>query len=300
LEAIIRIRLDRLSGTLPFSKIELEDGEEATVTSDDYGILESLFILRLSSALKATARKIAISVDELMSIYEQTGSIPSSKNMETGQEEPSYDDQLATVSECDNAQKGATVQKILSVQEKQRIIEDSFMSLFNDNSEILDLQIQTQRNSSIIDSHIMSGLLGIIDLPRKRLGEELKKESQGTKAIASGPSDKIRSELFTLLGVSKGVGAVSILAFTLALFTIKEDYLLGLLSKLEYEKMLKEFSGSNVVLASTKTDTLLSVNELSKYIKFSYDIFESELAKSDSLFALTQQANSEATTDDEE
>lgn len=296
LESIIRIRKDRLSGYQSLSDITSEDGEEVPVAPDNYGVLEALFIVRLRSALKALARKMGTDTDLLREIYEQTGLIPVDKDLTTRSRVVPLDPRTSP----DNAEKsegaGDRAAPDFSNLDKQRVIEDSMMALLDDNSEVLDLQVQTQRSSSIKDSHVMSSLIGIIDLPRQRISTEIQKEAEDRKQRINGPGDKKRESIDYTLGVSKGVGVVDIMVFILALFTMPESDLVGLLSDLEYQRYLEEFAGSGdpnsggigISLGSgdadspTKVESAAAIETLTQYIYAGYNLFNEDLSNDDS------------------
>lgn len=292
LESVIRIRRDRLSGRNFSSSIDV-DGEEEEIRSDDYGVLESLFIIRIRSALKAMARKIGEDIDVLRELYEQTGKIPVVRDFDqapANAPDPGRSETLA-----DKKEKSEQTSKPLSLLEKQKVIEDSMMALLDDNSEVLDLQLQTQRNSSIKSSHVMSSLIGIIDLPRQRIKSKLDQEESSTEVVTNGAGDQKRTEIDMIIGTKKGVGAIDILVYILALFTMPEDYLVSLLSDNEYNRYLEEFAGAadtgSIVLfegtgnadsADKPFETSVAVNKMTEYIISGYNLFVEDLGNSDS------------------
>ncbi len=263
LESIIRVRLDKLSGRSDFSTINIDD-TEAELTSDDYGILESLFIIRIRSAIKALATKVNGDIDNLRSLYETTGGSTASLPIDSPPiKEPSV-----------------VEDKSISLLRKQKIIEDSIMALLDDNSASqsgLNLQNQTQRNTSVIDSHLMGGIFSIIDLPRDRLRSKLAEEDNNRINRSNGPAGIAENNIALCLGLSKGVGAFDLLIFVLALFTMPEDQLLGLLDNLEYARMLETFAGSGNVISAKKVETISAVNTLTQYLLSGYELLVSDL-----------------------
>jgi hypothetical protein len=296
LESIIRIRKDRLSGYASLSDVEDEDGNTLEVTSDNYGVLEALFIVRIRSALKALARKMGNDIDFLREVYEQTGLLPVDKDLTTRNSTTPLDPRVSTDNAESASGSGEMAEQGFSNLEKQRIIEDSMMALLDDNSEVLDLQVQTQRSSSIKDSHVMSSLIGVIDLPRQRISFDIRKEAEDKKQKVNGPGDKKRESIDLTLGVSKGVGVVDIMVFILALFTMPESDLVGLLSDLEYERYLEEFAGSGdpssggigISLGSgdadstAKVESAAAIETLTQYIVAGYNLFNEDLKSDDS------------------
>lgn len=293
LESIIRIRLDRLSGRSNPSFVENQDEDLLEVKGDDYGILESLFIIRLRSALKAFASKINDDIEHLREIYQQTGKIPVARNTVNGSLSEKEDDTIsASYEETQNGEGELAAKRDISLLEQQRVIEDSVMALLDDNTEVLDLQVQTQRKSSIKNSHLMSGLLGIIDLPRQRLFQAINDEQTNQNRVLEGPGDRQREDISLSIGTSKGIGAVDILIFVLALFTMPETQLLGLLDNLEYERFKEEFAGAGDTggifggfggsEAELKVETAEAVNTLTEYLLAGYKLLKEDIRDDDS------------------
>lgn len=262
LESIIRIRLDKLSG------IDILYSDESSVASvpeqGSYGVLESLFILRLTSAIKGLALKTLRDREELFEDFEKYNKKFNCEEMQNSAE-PDIPQVTGGFSKTEKEM----------VLEQQKIIEDSILSLLGDNSEAIDLQYQTQRNSSIRDSHLMSGLLGIIDAPRRRINDEYKNILQSKNDIGSPEISKSREKISKTIGINLGIGSVDILAFSLALFTIPEKSLIGLLSNRSYQLMKNEGFISEFI--EERNDYITSLNDLSEYIKLSYDEFINEL-----------------------
>lgn len=284
LESIIRIRLDKLSGTNSYSTVEI-NSEDAEVNSNSYGILEALFIIRLKAALSAIGRKLSKNIDEIKVVNEQTGMIPLDKEPVTGADEI-IDSDAEAASYASTLEGPGKEADNSEIYDAQRSIEDAIFALLDDNSKIsaLDLELNTQRKSTIIDSPLMGSILGIIDLPRKRIAEKIKEKESSISKHTDGHVDKVREEINVVLGVAKGIGAVDILVFTLALFTIPENYLVGLLDNIEYKRFLDEFSNVNIPLDSKKMATITAVNKLTEYIYAGYKLFETTLKSDDSGF----------------
>lgn len=317
LETIIRIRLDKVSGTqLSLSPSAAADALEAegpgddsepvntsavdgaVPNSDDYGVLEALIILRLRAAISGFAKKISL---DLEALHYQMGKIqripiapPEDNPNRTNNSSPVYQDNdevaLEPTSEAEiNAQiqeLGLTQEEagkyrhnkyVLANLKRQKVIEDSILSLLGDNSEVLELQANTQRRSSIYDSHLMSGLVGIVDIPRKRIEKEIKKLKDIRNRRSSEVLDPLVQSINTLIGTDIGVGSIDIAVFCLALFTLPEDSLLGLLTEQQFET-IKNGEFQNVLGASRKKSITDSINELSRYIYSGYKLIEEELS----------------------
>ena len=262
LEAIIRIRIDRLSGRLDFSNIQVGDAEEQ-IDADSYGVLESLFIVRIRSALKGIAKKLIRNTDALREYNELTGRIPIiNKNSEAIQS-----DKI----EQNNDDEDVPTEK--DVLRKQKIIEDAVIAILNDNTQSIDL-LNSNRKSSIVDAHLISPILSIVNLPSQRINRELLKIEEIPKR--KDPSSKEEGEIRLFLGTDKGIGYIDILIFILALFTLPEEYLTGLLSLEEYSRFFNEFYKISPPSISKK-DTAESVDKLTEFILEGYNIFKEDL-----------------------
>jgi hypothetical protein len=293
LESIIRIRLDRVSGTdtqfvppveesTTGIKIEINLGtdkeEELEVNTNSYGILESLFILRLRSAISGLAQKMMTDIDIIIKEIEKTGRVPISEDGETGAEIPSESNEAGNQHKDLGAQIRNNILEVeIEKRRQQKLIEDSILILLGDNSETLDLQAQTQRSSSMLDAHMMSGLIGIIDIPRKRLEKEIadiqkKKEDETCRTI-----DQKTKEIGVVLGTDVGIGTLDLAVFSLALFTMKEKSLLGLLSTAQFDRLKNGEFSSLLPEEGEKEDSLIAINELSQLVIDGYKTFIKEL-----------------------
>jgi hypothetical protein len=287
LESVIRIRLDRLAGTESFKptpeeeegliSLELSFGNPKTEPpADTFGVLEALFILRLDSALRGLGKKMAMDIDKILEEFENTGlrvSDPESGSGGAG-EEPPPDESASRIVPVDELIESS--KDNISKLNNQKLIEDSLLALLGDRSEALDLQLQTQRNNSIRDAHLMSGLLGVMDVPRKKINEELRSIKKAQLQRAEQSSDLKRAVINRSLGVDIGVGNIDILAFSLALFTMSEGGLLGLLSDSAFDRLSEDPAFSSFTLPDRK-DILTSVNELTELAYSAYEVFRTSL-----------------------
>ncbi len=295
LESIIRIRLDRLSGIESFAATPEEDGgggisldvslgeeESAAANPDSYGVLEALFILRLNSALRGFALKMQRDIDEILEEFERNNIRLSDPEVGVGGAgaEPPPDESAARQESIRSQQEEQDRKRNQKQLNRQRIIEESILSLLGDNSEVLDLQTQTQRNSSVQDAHLMSGLLGVLDIPRKRIEEDLRNISRAQTERTDMLSDTDRATINRTLGVDIGVGNIDILVFALAMFTMSEGGLIGLLSDEAFDN-LKAESGFEVVTLPERKQVLESINELTTLARFAYQEFVTELRGSE-------------------
>lgn len=289
LEAVIRIRLDRISGSTSFlnssSSTTQDDSEddifedltidESEVTADEFGILESLFILRLSSALSGLAKKMAGDVEQVINNIIKTGQVPVDSECET--ETPNgdglSDDRITNESQTDDISKLSSNSINVNL-----VVENSLAALFQDNSEALDLQTKTQRNSSVYKSHVMSSLIGIVNLPKTRMQSTQDSNTEKAKKSSIEGDPQIES-INKTLGTSKGIGVIDITAFSLAMFTVPESVLLGLLSESEFEKIKNGEFKALLPPETEKMATIDALNEFTLYVKSAYSIFIEEFNK---------------------
>ena len=295
LESIIRIRLDKLSGTdinvssepsddaLVSIEVSIEIGDssidESEVTTNSFGILESLFILRLNASIIGMAKKLDDAVEDAVEAMTRPNKRPSETNPGSPNcgGEKKLGDGMGDNTVDSPSDDDSIINKEKKALEEQLLIEDSILVLLGDKSNnTIDLQSQTQRSSSVYDSHMMSNLIGIIDLPRKYIASRLEENKDAAEKISDIDSENAQATINTLLGVSKGIGAIDVAVFSLALFTIPEKYLLGLLSNKAYD-LLKNGEFSELIPdPAEKEDTALSVNELTKLIIGGYQLFQRE------------------------
>jgi hypothetical protein len=285
LESIIRIRLDQLSGTDTFigetsnTIAEINSSEPInSVNPNNYGILESLFILRLRSSVSGLAKKSIRDIDAILSSIEKHGMRPMSLDSDSRGAQSNRPNSSSAVmtstTKCVDSITSETEDKLNT----QKLIEDSIMILLGDNSEILDLQTQTQRSSSMHDAHLMSGLISIVDIPRKRIVEDIANIAKKKDVASSASIEQTRESISGVLGVDIGIGTIDIAVFCLALFTIKENFLLGLLTNTQYDNIKNgEFSAVISNSGIDKAPLIDSINELSELIYCGYSQFISEL-----------------------
>lgn len=320
LESVIRIRLDRVSGTSSQFATDLgidpADLDGSSVSSDDYGVLESLFIVRLISAILGLSTKMVHDIDVLIDEMDKARrqieegdpdsdadsnnrSIESGLSFSRGDQEEDLPDvgeeSLASDAALENVElsedsdddssledpdsrAGVDIpQSSLVNLQNQKLIEDSLMFLLADTSEVLDLQAQTQRSSGIYNSHMMSGLINIIDVPRKRIKSEIDKIKESRDQAAASEIEGKAQEISTTLGTDIGIGTLDLAVVALALFSLSEDSLLGLLSEAQFERIKNGEFKELIPEDAVKKNVVDSVNELSLLIFEGYELFKSGL-----------------------
>jgi hypothetical protein len=285
LESVIRIRLDKASGTNTFTKKGVLEEDDALfkldgtdVRSDDYGILESLFILRLRSAISGLAKKLVADIDVIISEMEKSNTRPSTNSDDDlqGTERTSAEAGSPSTDVDQPANPQSFYGYDIDLLNQQKLVEDSIMFLLGDNSEALDLQAQTQRTSSIYDSHMMSGLIDVIDVPRKGISQRLVEINDAREQHFSEAVEPKMQEINTCMGTDIGIGTIDLAVFSLALFTISEESLLGLLSKAQYDR-IKNGEFKKLLTNTERNDSVASINELTKLIHEGYSLFLKEI-----------------------
>jgi len=251
LEAVIRIRLDIISGTTvnapdlsgsdtpPPVTVGISDVPISySDVANSMGLIESLMITRLFSALHGFAVDVRGKITDLQTMQHQSGYAPPSgsevtnDNARTAVERKDYckeDDALAHGSRCQ--------------LETMQMIEESLLLILGDSQvpEVLELQEGVARSGGVKNAHMMSAVLSVMDVPRRWVTTQLEKKDEDERRRAEKAQDETQAQIATKIGISKGVGAVDLLAFLIAFFTAKEETLLCLLTEEQFADLEEEF-----------------------------------------------------------
>jgi len=243
LEAVLRIRLDVITGTTisvpdPSTMAPASVGtQDKNISYNDIqeqmGLLEALIITRLFSALHGFAIDVREKIKEMHFLQHQTGIAPAPAAMEDS-------DNARTTSErrlfCEFDDERCRLETI-------KTIEDSLLLLLGDTGTpgALELQEGVARNSGLKSSHLMSAVLAIIDVPRRWAEAQLGRIGEAEARSTDKGHEQPRSQVATKLGVSKGIGAIDVLAFLIAFFTASEKTLLSLLTEQQFSYLKLEF-----------------------------------------------------------
>jgi hypothetical protein len=298
LESVIRIRIDRisgqniqdliqqeaesLSGDEPSLSLGSSDEEEIVPLAENYGLIESLFIIRLRSAISGLAKKFAKDRDQIVEAISRLGvEMDDKKDDDTTDDTGSTSNDAAvgrTEVEPDSDDDVNQAEK--NHLQSQLLIEDSMMILLGDNSGAIDLQKNTQRNSSVLDAHLMSGLIGIVDIPRVRIKKRLSEIRKKRNDHFVSQAEPIRGNINAMIGTDIGIGNIDMLVFSLALFTISEKHLLGLLSDSEYDRLKQQTLGDALdsIANRSKDSRISAVNELTDLAYAGYQLFVKDIA----------------------
>jgi hypothetical protein len=245
LEAVIRIRLDIISGTSQtypsdFSQPPISVGSlEKNLTYKGLqggigGLLESLLVARLFTALYGLAKDIKSKVNSMQVVQEKTRRTPS----------PTPERDLPAAAQVSVDDDGGTGDGTSELEKLNlmKTMEDSIFLLMGENTspEVLDLQEGTARSSSIQDAHLMGAVLASLDIPRRWAQSKIS-SINSKAAVAADKGDADRAGVSAKLGIAKGVGAIDVLAFVIAMFSVPEDVLLSLLNQKQFNYMKAEF-----------------------------------------------------------
>ena len=282
LEAVIRIRLDRLSGTTNFSGANTVTAYVGSSTSsldfadlaNSFGMLESLVLIRLWASVGGMAKYIRKKRPELKRNQYRTGYAARD-----GERRPTEGERVDPDPVPDRTYSLSSEKDIL---ETAKLIEDSMMMFFGDNSvpAALALQADTQRTAGMKSAHLMSTVLSVVGANGQAISKRLAKIKEQNERSYAKNDDVVMGHISSILGVHKGVGIIDIVAFSIALFSMKEGSLLGLLNDSQYENLKKEFSegffddfDSLDVTSGGRAPMVNAVNDVTLYVHGVYEYF---------------------------
>lgn len=286
LEAVIRIRLDAVSGfptkvaQVPASGVgPAEEGNSRAITPDEMGLLESMIILRLFEALHGFAKDVREKIKVVHKAQMKSGRAPSA---------PAQADEGGNRS--DQAQD-STAQVMRSYRQRQLdsfiVVEESLMLLFGDGSipEALSVQEGVARNAGVKSAHLMSAAISVLDVPRrwaaKSLSELEEVSERSSNKVGSAGTQAPRS----VMGVARGVGAIDLLAYLLAMFTAREEVLLSLLTDQQFGYLKEEYPDNFFSEFERDTiDTGAAVCEIADRAFDAYQLFRFGLSEGESNF----------------
>lgn len=289
LEAVIRIRLDTLAGTTISNASGSTGDAQLPVTvgtsdvpityrdiEDSRGLIESLIVTRLFSALYGLAIDVSVKIQDLSKLQHKTGYSPS-------EGAPITDEGSRTDNERkDYCDEGSPIEPGSRCQlETMKTIEESILLILGDDStpSVLEVQEGQVRGSGLRSAHLMSAVLSVLDVPRKWVSKQIAEADEEDARIADKAADEIQSKISEKVGLSKGVGAIDLLAFIIAFFTAKETTLLSLLTEEQFSNLKMEFP-SGFFDTSLRMDTQakavddISIRAFDAYQLFRYAVGE--------------------------
>ncbi len=242
LESIIRIRTDVISGTTSYAEESVpytigEDKDKkvtkSSVSGEFLGYLESLLIVRMFDALDALANSTKSNIEQLSVTQRRTGK---------GLFGSCYDPKSSPTSAVPVVDRELSSERI--ILNNYALLEDSIMLLLgtkDTDQDSLSLQSKINRDSSVPNSHLMSSLINLVQVPRKYINERIEEEDRRAKTQASVGS-KVTKDLEVTIGIRSGVGMVDLLVIIIALLTIDEAMLVALMTKTQVESMYRQIN----------------------------------------------------------
>jgi hypothetical protein len=285
LEAIIRIKLDIISGT-NLNSPGYEVGRSPSTLGDSnisvsyidvaetFGVLEALIIARLFASLEGMAKDITQRTLEMAKVQNDSGYVPKNSEI-TDPNNPGSDNSGGDKIKPELSQEEKTYR---SIQQ----IEESLLLLLGDNatSEAIDLQEGVFRTNGLKDSHLISSVISIIDVPRRWVNLRINKISESYSRLGDKHGGTNQSKIKSKLGFSKGVGAIDVLAYFIALFTSTELTLLSLLTEDQFNNMKKEFP-QNFFNGLERKPIDEAINDVASSAYEAYELFRILLKSSD-------------------
>lgn len=269
LEAIIRIRLDVISGNKQYvDKSYL--GQESyyinnqSVSGQEIGFLESMFIIRLFEALYSCSKNIQSAIDSIYKTQQKTGFYPVDE----------YPKPPSIPAEANTDDSEITMLKKIS------IIEDSLLLLLgvteNDIGSLILQKNNLRDNTS--EAYLMPSLLNIVQVPKKYINERLAKKDIEKKTKTSVAANKAVKNIEYIIGVNSRIGIIDFIIIILGLFTLDEVMLLSLLNKASREAFIKEIGEQNIseelLRKMDETAVEIAVDALTINCSELYSLFE--------------------------
>jgi len=199
--------------------------------AESHGVLESLIIVRLFNAMAGMAKDVAKNIREIQQGEADNGLAPGA-----GSDEDDRDNRNLPLRRLQRSPEMARFDAIMA-------LDDAMLFLLGKNSvnEAIDYQDGAARNSEIISASLMSSVLSIITVPGKWAKEKGGLRDFGSIIDSRAAGEEARGSTDATLGVARGVGAIDVMAFMIALFSVPESTLLGLLTDEQRVYMMLDF-----------------------------------------------------------
>jgi len=286
LESVIRIRLDQLTGYDNSDVLKLSNKYTTfsfPEVADDYGLVELLITNRLITAIEVLADKIDKDVDEyyLNAIKVQKSTF---KNDKTG---PDGEDILPDVAERMSLSANIDVPEDKNVQDKYIFLEKKSLELLKNiddtigillsDDRSLDVQLNTFRTSTLKDALFMDIISSLSTVSGDYASTRLNKIQSRSNSVQKDKIERPRAEIAISLGIGRGVGLITVLCFSLAMFTLEEKYLLGLLNDRQFDKLKNEYPTANFFESFKRPSIPLSLQAYSLKVLEAYELFTNNL-----------------------
>ena len=297
LEAVIRIRIDIISGSSVSQPIFSSQpsisasGRSSPITyqniADSYGVLESMIIVRLFNAMAGLAKEVSEKIKEVQQVQEESGvrTDASAPGAPDGSGQPGAGE--AGRDGGNNTQTRIRTPEEIARYDAIMALDDAILFLLGKNSinKAIDYQLGTARNSEVVNAQVMDSIISVITVPGKWAKSKSRIRDSENIEDSRARQEPDRARIDSTLGVARGIGIIDVMAFSIALFTIPEATLLGLLNERQKENMKLEFpSGFFDEFFGTiegKKRVSDAVNELSEAAYDAYDLFRLFLTEAD-------------------
>lgn len=272
LESIIRIRLDKVTGSKSayrkdglFSNLGEKSNNVQENNSDAFSFLEKIIIDRLNTAIENFAKVMF----DLTETYIKS----CRKTKKTISEVKSVEDDTKTEDlKPDNFPKAVTEEekKLLAL----KYIDDSIMILLNKSSEY-DESFGSFRSNSLEDGVSMDTLIKAITIPSSYAVDKLKEYEDSRDTLSRGRNSQKESavKICQISGLGRGIGIVDLLCFAISFFTVPTSVLLGLLDDSQYRTFLKERGGAFF----ERDDFVDSMNKFTERLHQAYALFSENI-----------------------
>ena len=300
LESIIRIRLDKLSGysedlnfsssVNPFTKYKFED------VKDSYSFLENLMINRLYSTLNFLSEKLIEDIEDYVSSSDITGKVVTSNNSTSGDldtdssssSDPKKKDNPSHQSKTKSGDQGTNTvtegyKNINNVYSIIKSIDDTIKILLS-SSDVIDIQADTFRSSELSKGEFMGVINSLVTTPgslAKAKVDEQKEEDEKNSSGGNSVQAKA-SEITMSVGINRGIGLIDLVTFTLGMFTLPEEFLIGMLDEEQFKNLKDVYPTFNFFEGFEKPTITDSVTEYTKNIIGIYS-FVKEVMNSDDI-----------------
>ena len=300
LESIIRIRLDKLAGyseelnfsssVNPFTKYKFED------VKDSYSFLENLMINRLYSTLNFLSEKLVEDIEDYITSSDITGKVVTTNDSNSGGQdtndssssEPNKKDNPGHQSKTKSGDQGTNTvtenyKNINNVYSIIKSIDDTIKILLS-SSDVVDIQADTFRSSGLSKGEFMGVINSLVTTPGSLAKAKVKEQEEESEKNASGENSLQgkASEITISIGLNRGIGLIDLVTFTLGMFTLPEEYLVGMLDEEQFKNLKDAYPTFNFFEGFEKPTITDSVIEYTKNIIGIYS-FVKEVMNSDDI-----------------
>lgn len=281
LEAIIRIRLDTVTGT---TKLRLNDFSRPGISfgndnpngiryndiAENYGVLEAYLIARLFNSFSGIAAFTKDKIKQMLVQQTNTSLVPKFEGEE--EKDGSASDLELLLDGVQGSQNKSDIEKLYNI----KVIDDSMLLLLGNDrlNKAIDFQENVARNSGVIDAYFMNVVTAAVTYPSKWTDKQIEKIKSRDLEENRGPGDSDRSNIDKTMGRTRGVGVVDAMAYIIAMFSVDERVLLSLLNNRQFNYLKDEFP-NRFFDNFDRDDIGAAVNELSEAVYDAYELFRS-------------------------